>query len=244
MKLLIIIPAYNEAESLRGVIERLHSTCPQYDYIIVNDGSTDETKELCEKNGYNVINHTVNRGLAEAMRTGMKYALENGYDAALQFDADGQHLSEYINSMVNCMKESGCDIVIGSRFLNSKMPFRLRTLGGKIIFHAVRHAANAELSDPTSGMRLFSADIMSLFIENKHFTPEPDTLAFLIRMGADIREVKVTMEDRMAGQSYLTPINATKYMFKMIKSILYSQKRWQTVEIPGKKKSFTTKIGG
>lgn len=244
MKLLIIIPAYNEAESLRGVIERLRSTCPQYDYIIVNDGSTDETKELCEKNGYNVINHTVNKGLAEAMRTGMKYALENGYDAALQFDADGQHLSEYINSMVNCMKESGCDIVIGSRFLNSKMPFRLRTLGGKIIFHAVRHAANAELSDPTSGMRMFSADIMSLFIENKHFTPEPDTLAFLIRMGADIREVKVTMEDRMAGQSYLTPINATKYMFKMIKSILYSQKRWQTVEIPGKKKSFTTKIGG
>lgn len=244
MKLLIIIPAYNEAESLRGVIERLRSTCPQYDYIIVNDGSTDETKELCEKNGYNVINHTVNKGLAEAMRTGMKYALENDYDAALQFDADGQHLSEYINSMVNCMKESGCDIVIGSRFLNSKMPFRLRTLGGKIIFHAVRHAANAELSDPTSGMRLFSADIMSLFIENKHFTPEPDTLAFLIRMGADIREVKVTMEDRMAGQSYLTPINATKYMFKMIKSILYSQKRWQTVEIPGKKKSFTTKVGG
>ena len=244
MKLLIIIPAYNEAESLRGVIERLRSTCPQYDYIIVNDGSTDETKELCEKNGYNVINHTVNKGLAEAMRTGMKYALENGYDAALQFDADGQHLPEYIDSMVNCMKESGCDIVIGSRFLNSKMPFRLRTLGGKIIFHAVRHAANAELSDPTSGMRLFSADIMSLFIENKHFTPEPDTLAFLIRMGADIREVKVTMEDRMAGQSYLTPINATKYMFKMIKSILYSQKRWQTVEIPGKKKSFTTKIGG
>lgn len=244
MKLLIIIPAYNEAESLKGVIERLRSTCPQYDYIIVNDGSTDETEELCEKNGYNVINHTLNKGLAEAMRTGMKYAIENGYDAALQFDADGQHLPEYINSMVNCMKESGCDIVIGSRFLNSKMPFRLRTLGGKIIFHAVRHAANAELSDPTSGMRLFSADIMSLFIENKHFTPEPDTLAFLIRMGADIREVKVTMEDRMAGQSYLTPINATKYMFKMIKSILYSQKRWQTVEIPGKKKSFTTKIGG
>lgn len=244
MKLLIIIPAYNEAESLKGVIERLRSTCPQYDYIIVNDGSTDETEELCEKNGYNVINHTLNKGLAEAMRTGMKYAIENGYDAALQFDADGQHLPEYIDSMVNCMKESGCDIVIGSRFLNSKMPFRLRTVGGKMICHAIRHAENAELSDPTSGMRLFSADIMSLFIENKHFTPEPDTLAFLIRMGADIREVKVTMEDRMAGQSYLTPINATKYMFKMIKSILYSQKRWQTVEIPGKKKSFTTKIGG
>ena len=231
MKLLIIIPAYNEAESLKGVIERLRSTCPYYDYIIINDGSTDETKELCEKNGYNVINHTVNKGLAEAVRTGMKYALENGYDSALQFDADGQHLPEYINSMVNCMKESGCDIVIGSRFLNSKMPFRLRTLGCKIIFHAVRHAANAELSDPTSGMRLFSADIMSLYIENKHFTPEPDTLAFLIRMGADIREVQVKMNERKYGQSYLSPVNATKYMIRILSSILFRQRKWAAIDI-------------
>lgn len=244
MKLLIIIPAYNEAESLKGVIERLRSTCPQYDYIIVNDGSTDETEELCVKNSYNVINHTVNKGLAEAVRTGMKYAIENGYDAALQFDADGQHLPEYIDGMLEVMEKTDCDIVIASRFYKEKMPFRMRTLGGKMISAAIHRTTDKILTDPTSGMRLFSADIMSLFIENNHFTPEPDTLAFLIRMGADIREVKVTMEDRMAGQSYLTPINATKYMFKMIKSILYSQKRWQTVEIPGKKKSFTTKIGG
>ena len=244
MKLLIIIPAYNEAESLKGVIERLRSTCPQYDYIIVNDGSTDGTEELCEKNGYNVINHTLNKGLAEAVRTGMKYAIENGYDTALQFDADGQHLPEYIDGMLELMEKTDCDIVIASRFYKEKMPFRMRTLGGKMISAAIHRTTDKILTDPTSGMRLFSADIMSLYIENKHFTPEPDTLAFLIRMGADIREVKVTMEDRMAGQSYLTPINATKYMFKMIKSILYSQKRWQTVEIPGKKKSFTTKIGG
>lgn len=244
MKLLIIIPAYNEAESLKGVIERLRSTCPQYDYIIVNDGSTDETEELCVKNSYNVINHTVNKGLAEAVRTGMKYAIENGYDAALQFDADGQHLPEYIDGMLEVMEKTDCDIVIASGFYKEKMPFRMRTLGGKMISAAIHRTTDKILTDPTSGMRLFSADIMSLFIENNHFTPEPDTLAFLIRMGADIREVKVTMEDRMAGQSYLTPINATKYMFKMIKSILYSQKRWQTVEIPGKKKSFTTKIGG
>ena len=244
MKLLIIIPAYNEAESLKGVIERLRSTCPQYDYIIVNDGSTDGTMELCEENNYNIINHTDNKGLSGAIHTGMKYAIENGYDSALQFDADGQHLPEYIDGMLEVMEKTDCDIVIASRFYKEKMPFRMRTLGGKMISAAIHRTTDKILTDPTSGMRLFSADIMSLFIENKHFTPEPDTLAFLIRMGADIREVKVTMEDRMAGQSYLTPINATKYMFKMIKSILYSQKRWQTVEIPGKKKSFTTKIGG
>ncbi len=241
MKLIIIIPAYNEAETLKGVVESLRRTCPDYDYIIVNDGSTDETKELCAKNNYNVISHTVNLGLAEAVRTGMKYALENGYDAALQFDADGQHLPKYIDDIVNCMAESNCDIVIGSRFLNSKMPFRIRTIGGKMIFHAVRFAANYELSDPTSGMRLFSAGIMSLFVKNRHFTPEPDTLTFLIRMGADIREVKVTMEDRMAGQSYLTPVNATKYMFRIMKSILYSQKKWPTVKIPDKKQPVAAK---
>ncbi len=241
MKALIIIPAYNEGKNLKKVIMGLKQICPHYDYIIINDGSTDDTKELCIRNGYNVINLPKNEGLANAVRKGMEYALENGYDAGLQFDADGQHLPQYIDSMVNCMKESGCDIVIGSRFLHSKMPFRLRTVGGKMICHAVRHAVNAELSDPTSGMRLFSDGIMSLFVENRHFTPEPDTVAFLIRMGADVREVKVTMEDRMAGQSYLTPINATKYMFKMMKTILHSQKSWQTVEIPAKKQSVTAK---
>ena len=156
MKLLIIIPAYNEAESLKGVIEHLRSTCPQYDYIIVNDGSTDETEELCEKNGYNVINHTINKGLAEAVRTGMKYAIENGYDTALQFDADGQHLPEYIDGMLELMEKTDCDIVIASRFYKEKMPFRMRTLGGKMISAAIHRTADKILTDPTSGMRLIS----------------------------------------------------------------------------------------
>ena len=231
MKLLIIIPAYNEAESLKGVIERLRSTCPQYDYIIVNDGSTDETKELCEKNGYNVINHTVNKGLAEAVRTGMKYAIENGYDTALQFDADGQHLPEYIDGMLELMEKTDCDIVIASRFYKEKMPFRMRTLGGKMISAAIHRTTDKILTDPTSGMRLFSADIMSLYIENKHFTPEPDTLAFLIRMGADIREVQVKMNERKYGQSYLSPVNATKYMIRILSSILFRQRKWAAIDI-------------
>lgn len=235
MKVLLIIPAYNEGKALKKVITGLDKKCPYYDYIIINDGSTDNTKELCAENGYNVINLTENAGLANAVRTGMEYALQNGYDAGMQFDADGQHLPEYIDSLVSCMMESGCDIVIGSRFLHSKMPVRMRTIGGKMIRSMLRSEVNMDLSDPTSGMRLFSSNIMRLFVENPHFTPEPDTLAFLIRMGADIREVKVTMEDRMAGQSYLTPINATKYMFKMMKSIMFSQKKWQPVDISSKK---------
>lgn len=231
MKLLIIIPAYNEAESLKGVIERLRSTCPQYDYIIVNDGSTDETKELCEKNGYNVINHTVNKGLAEAVRTGMKYALRSGFDAALQFDADGQHLPEYIDGMLEVMEKTDCDIVIASRFHEEKMPFRMRTIGGKMISAAIYRTTDKILTDPTSGMRLYKRNILRAFAENERFAPEPDTLAFLIRMGADIREVQVNMNERKYGQSYLSPVNATKYMIRILSSILFRQRKWAAIDI-------------
>ena len=235
MKLLIIIPAYNEAESLRGVIERLRSTCPQYDYIIVNDGSTDETEELCEKNGYNVINHTVNKGLAEAVRTGMKYAIENGYDTALQFDADGQHLPEYIDGMLELMEKTDCDIVIASRFYKEKMPFRMRTLGGKMISAAIHRTTDKIITDPTSGMRLYKRNILRVFAENERFAPEPDTLAFLIRMGADIREVQVKMEERKHGQSYLSPVNASKYMIRTLMSILFLQTKWERIDITKEK---------
>lgn len=231
MKALIIIPAYNEAESLKGVIERLRSTCPQYDYIIVNDGSTDETEELCVKNNYNVINHTVNKGLAEAVRTGMKYAIENGYDAALQFDADGQHLPEYIDGMLKTMEETDCDIVIASRFYKEKMPFRMRTLGGKMISAAIHRTTDKIITDPTSGMRLYKRNILRVFAENERFAPEPDTLAFLIRVGADIREVQVKMNERRYGQSYLSPVNATKYMIRILSSILIFQRKWERIEL-------------
>ncbi|MGN1121689.1 MAG: glycosyltransferase family 2 protein [Eubacteriales bacterium] len=231
MKTLIIIPAYNEAASIPGVMEHLRRTCPQYDYVIVNDGSTDGTAELCMKNGYHAIHHEVNRGLASAFRTGMKYALENGYDAALQFDADGQHLPEYIDGMIACMEKTGCDIVIASRFYDEKMPFRMRTVGGKMISAAIRRTTNKVLTDPTSGMRLYKRNMIRVFAENEHLTPEPDTLAFLIRMGADIREMQVKMEERKHGQSYLSPVNASKYMLRILTSILFLQRKWEKIDV-------------
>lgn len=220
MKLLIIIPAYNEAQSLKGVIEHLQRTCPYYDYIIINDGSTDETRQVCENNSFNIINHSVNKGLSEAVRTGMKYALENGYDAALQFDADGQHLPEYIDGMLELMTKTDCDVVIASRFFKCKMPLRMRTVGGKMISAAIRMTDDKIITDPTSGMRLFNKNIIRAFVENNFLTPEPDTIAYLIRMGADVREIQVKMEDRKHGQSYLSPLNASKYMVRILLSIL------------------------
>lgn len=231
MKLLVIIPAYNEEKSIRSAVEHLRYACPKYDYIIINDGSTDRTKELCEENRYHVINHTVNKGLASAMHTGFKYALENGYDAALQFDADGQHLPEYIDDMIQCMENTNCDIVIASRFYSEKMPLRMRTLGGKMISAAIRKETDKQLTDPTSGMRLYKRNVISAFVQNYNLTPEPDTLTFLIRMGADVREIQVKMEERKHGQSYLSPVNATKYMIRVLSSILFLQKKWAPIDL-------------
>lgn len=226
MKVLIIVPAYNEDESLQRVVKHLIDTCPKYDYVIVDDGSSDRTKEICEQNGFNAIHLPVNQGLTGAIQTGMQYALENGYDMALQFDADGQHLPEYIESMVQCMEETDCDIVIASRFYNTRMPLRMRTVGGKIISGAIKWTTGKYLTDPTSGMRLYKKNIMRMFTEISFLSPEPDTMAYLVRMGADVQEVQVRMEDRSAGKSYLTPVNAAKYMVRILSSILFLQWRW------------------
>lgn len=222
-KVLIIIPAYNEEKNLKRVIDHLRQVCPQFDYVIVNDGSTDRTEEVCRQNRYHHISLPVNLGITGAVQAGMKYASQKGYDMALQFDADGQHLPEYIQDMVDCMIREQCNVVIASRFVGSRMPFRMRTIGAKLITAAIRLTSGRRLSDPTSGMRLYDKHIIEQFVKDENSTPEPDTLAYLIRLGANIREIKVEMEERTEGASYLTPINASKYMIHMLMSICIFQ---------------------
>lgn len=223
MRVLIIIPAYNEEKNLKRVIGNLQQVCPQFDYVIVNDGSTDGTEQVCRQNQFRHISLPVNLGLSAAVRAGMRYASQKGYDMALQFDADGQHLPEYIQPMVDCMTQTNCDVVIASRYFGSRMPFRMRTVGAKMITAAIRLTTGRHLSDPTSGMRLYSRRIIEQFIKDENNAPEPDTLSYLIRLGADIREVKVEMDERTEGQSYLTPVNASKYMIHMMMSICVFQ---------------------
>ena len=223
MRVLIIIPAYNEEKNLKRVIGNLQQVCPQFDYVIVNDGSTDGTERLCRQNQYRHISLPVNLGLSAAVRAGMRYASQKGYDMALQFDADGQHLPEYIQPMVDCMTKTNCDVVIASRYFGCRMPLRMRTVGAKMITAAIRLTTGRHLSDPTSGMRLYSRRVIEQFIKDENNAPEPDTLSYLIRLGADIREVKVEMDERTEGQSYLTPVNASKYMIHMMMSICVFQ---------------------
>lgn len=222
MKLLIIIPAYNEEKNIVRVVEHLRASVPQFDYVIVNDGSRDATGRLCREHGYPLVSLPVNLGLAGAVQAGMKYAMEHGYDAALQFDADGQHRPEYIQPMLDGMNE-GADIVIGSRFVTEKKPRTLRMAGSNLISAAIRLTTGAKIKDPTSGMRLYNRRMIRELATQINCAPEPDTISYFILRGAHVKEIQVTMDERIAGASYLNLTRSIGYMLRMGISILLMQ---------------------
>lgn len=169
-----------------------------------------------------MIDLPINLGLAGAFQTGFKYAYEHGYSYAIQFDGDGQHQPQYIQDMLDKIEE-GYDIVIASRFLTEKKPSSMRMLGSNLIQLALKLTTGAVIHDPTSGMRMFNRNMIREFALGVNYGPEPDTLSYLIKNGAKVAEVQVTMEERLEGASYLTPINAAKYMVRMLVSILLIQ---------------------
>ena len=152
----------------------------------------------------------------------MKYAYQKGYAYAIQFDGDGQHRPEYIADMKKKMDE-GYDIVIGSRFVREKKDWSMRMIGSRLIAAAIFLTTGARITDPTSGMRLFSRKMIEEFALNLNYGPEPDTVSFLIRQGAKVAEVQVTIDERTAGESYLKPFTAMHYMLRMLLSILIIQ---------------------
>lgn len=221
--MLIIIPAYNEAENIERVVDNLEENYWYYDYVIINDGSSDDTRKICARKQYNMLDLPVNVGLSGAIKSGMRYANFYGYDYVVQLDGDGQHDPEYIESMLNEMKKTGCDIVIGSRFKNKRKPITARMLGSILITGAIRLTTGKHIGDVTSGMRLFNKKMIKQFGYDIHYSPEPDTLAYLLNCGVQIREVQVTMSERIAGTSYLNLWNSMWYMLKMMFSILLFQ---------------------
>lgn len=223
MNVLLVIPAYNEALNIETTITALQQSCPDYDYVVVNDGSRDATAQICRESGYNLLDLPVNLGLSGAFQTGLRYAWEKGYDAVIQFDGDGQHDPKYIKPILNEMCSKGSDIVIGSRFKEKKKPHNLRMLGSRLIQSAIHMTTGKSLTDPTSGMRLFNRRMLERFVQNMNYGPEPDTISYLIRCGARVTEVQVEMKERTAGTSYLNLSRSILYMMHMCLSIIFIQ---------------------
>lgn len=220
IKTLIIVPAYNEALNIEKTIKDIKKNT-DYDYIVINDCSKDNTKEVCRKNGFNMVSLPINFGLTSAIQVGMKYAKENGYDIAIQFDGDGQHNAKYLKDLVKEIEKNNVDVAIGSRFVTQKKPLSARMLGSRLISFAIKLTTWKKITDPTSGMRAYDKKAIELFNNNASLTPEPDTIVYMIKKGFNIKEVQVEMSEREFGESYLNAFKSIKYMMNMMLSILF-----------------------
>ena len=198
MKALVIIPAYNEEGAIVETINNLKKSCENVDYVIINDCSKDRTLEICRKNKFNVINLQVNLGIGGAVQTGYKYAYENGYDVAIQMDADGQHNPKYIPQLITKIEE-GNDFVIGSRFLE-KEGFQstfIRRMGINLYSWIIKVFTKKEIKDTTSGYRAAGKKIIKMFAQNYPVDyPEPETNAFIAKNNFKIIEIPMEMKER------------------------------------------------
>ena len=222
MKTLIVIPAYNEALNIVKTVNDIKQNAPDVDYVVVNDGSKDNTLEVLKEHNFNYIDGFCNLGLFGAVQTGFKLALLNDYDIVIQFDGDGQHSAKYIKPLIDEIGK-GNDIVIGSRFVTEKKPFTARMLGSRLIAFSIRLMTGKKITDPTSGFRAYNRSCIKDYANDMNNPPEPDTLVYMLRKNRKIKEVQVQMSEREFGESYLNLMNTIKYMSRMMVSIFLIQ---------------------
>ena len=226
MKKLVIIPAFNESGSIEKTISDLTSNAPGFDYLVVNDCSTDNTLEILKKNKYEHISLPVNLGIGGAVQAGYMYAYNNGYDIAVQFDGDGQHNASYLDEMVKKLEETDSDMVIGSRFIEHEgfQSSGVRRVGIKFFTGLIKLLTGKKITDPTSGFRMVNRRLISLFAKDypKDY-PEPESEVTIISKGYKVEELPVVMNEREEGVSSISMINGVYYMIKVSIAILIAR---------------------
>lgn len=221
MKTLVVIPAYNERNSIKLLTEEVRAL--GYDYLVINDCSTDDTKEVLDNNNINHLDLPINLGLAGVTRVGFKYAKHYNYDCAICIDGDGQHLPAYIGQLVKEI-EQGADYVIGSRFVKYKKPWSARMLGSRLLTFLIKLKTGVRVSDPTSGMRALGKKVIDNFDSSMNFYAEPDAVTYLIRNDYEVKEVQVEMKERETGVSYFhSPFKSIYFMLAEVLSIVFVQ---------------------
>lgn len=223
MKTLIIIPAYNESENIERVVKSLKENCPECDYLIVNDCSTDNTPNICAEKGFNFINLCCNLGIGGGVQSGYIYAARNGYDCAIQIDGDGQHDPAYIKRLTDPIEKGGADIVIGSRFIECEgfQSSGMRRFGIKFLSSLIKLVCGARVRDVTSGFRAANKRFIDIFAkEYADDYPEPEAIVACALRGAKILEVPVVMKEREGGVSSISAFKSVYYMIKVSLAII------------------------
>lgn len=220
-RVLVIVPAYNEQDCIVETVRRIKET--GYDYVVVNDGSKDDTLKLCRENGINVLDLPQNLGIGGAVQAGHKYAQHYGYDIDVQVDGDGQHDPSYIPQLVK-MIEDGADLAIGSRFVEETDGFQstwLRRVGITWLSGLLKLLTGEIVTDPTSGFRASGRRAIELFCDSYPMDyPEPESIACALKQGLQVRECSVNMLERQGGKSSIGGFSSIYYMIKVSLAIL------------------------
>lgn len=241
LRIIVIIPAFNEQDSILKTVNLLKNSCPTVDYIVVNDGSTDNTKNLLKQNNIHHLNLPINLGIGGAVQTGYLYALENDYDIAVQFDGDGQHDANFISALVQPLIDNEADLVIGSRFIDHEgfQSTKSRRAGIGILRKAIHLTTGQTIHDPTSGFRAVNKKLIQFFSENyAQDYPEPESIVESLNNGFVLAEVPVLMNDRTAGSSSINQLRSIYYMIKVTIAIficyaLGARNNWSKSDVSG-----------
>lgn len=228
MKKLVVIPAYNECGSIQKAVDDIREHAPGFDYVVVNDCSTDATADICRRNCLNYIDLPVNLGIGGAVQTGYIYACQNGYDVAVQFDGDGQHDASYLESMAQTLVQTGSAMVIGSRFIEKEgfQSSGLRRIGIRYFSVLIRLLTGRWVTDPTSGMRMVNREVMQIYASSypKDY-PEPESVVAILRKGKKVTEMPVVMRERREGASSIGGFRSVYYMIKVTLAIFMERLR-------------------
>ena len=234
---LAVIPAYNESDTIVRVLDSLREHAPDFDLLVVDDGSTDDTSELAREHGAAVLRHPFNLGIGGTVQSGFAYALENGYERMVQVDGDGQHMAEEIETLCTAMDDDpSIDMVCGSRFLTDNgypAPVSRRT-GIHIFAFLLSRIVGQRVSDPTSGFRLYNRRGIALFARDyPHDYPEVEAVLMVHFHRLRMREVPVRMLERGGGRSSIRSGKSVYYMVKVLLAIFVGLMRRRPVVEPG-----------
>ncbi|MGQ5514600.1 glycosyltransferase family 2 protein [Streptococcus anginosus] len=224
MKKLIIIPAYNESSNIERTIEAILNDVPEFDYVIINDCSKDNTLEICQKNGFNVISLPINLGIGGAVQTGYLYAKRHDYDIAVQVDGDGQHNPSFLNQMFEELESKQIDMVIGSRFIKNEgfQSSFARRIGIRYFTWLIKLMTGATITDATSGLRMINRGLIERFADSyPDDYPEPETVVEALLNDYKVKEIPVIMNERQGGVSSISMTKSVYYMIKVTMAILF-----------------------
>ena len=222
-KPLIIIPAFNEEKSIKRVVNNIIENYPQYDYVVVSDGSKDNTAKICRDNQYTYLELPINLGIGGAVLAGYKYALKNGYDIAVQIDGDGQHDVSQITKVIAPLQQGDADIVIGSRFIEKEgfQSSSMRRFGIRFLSILIYLCTGRKILDVTSGYRAVNHKFIQIYAESYPSDyPEPEAIVAAVMHRGRIKEVPVIMKERNSGTSSIHAWKSVYYMIKVTLAII------------------------